>query len=207
MTKTIRIATRKSPLALWQAEEVARQLKLHHADLEVELVTMTTQGDIILDTPLAKIGGKGLFVKELETGMLEGRADIAVHSMKDVPMDCPDGLALGVICQREDPSDAFVSNNYSALEDLPMGAVVGTSSLRRECQLRARRTRTPGAAGQAGGNDSFPIDAHGSLRSSMVKRLVLPRGVPMPPAVVSLATTDTTYTDRYMSARTNTNKT
>jgi hydroxymethylbilane synthase len=139
MTKTIRIATRKSPLALWQAEEVARQLKLHHPDLEVELVTMTTQGDIILDTPLAKIGGKGLFVKELETGMLEGRADIAVHSMKDVPMQLPDGLHLSVIMQREDPTDAFVSNTVSSLAELPQYAKVGTCSLRRQTQLVEKR--------------------------------------------------------------------
>ena len=139
MTKTIRIATRKSPLALWQAEEVARQLKLHHADLEVELVTMTTQGDIILDTPLAKIGGKGLFVKELETGMLEGRADIAVHSMKDVPMHLPDGLHLSVIMQREDPTDAFVSNTIASLDELPLNAKVGTCSLRRQTQLVEKR--------------------------------------------------------------------
>ncbi len=139
MTKTIRIATRKSPLALWQAEEVARQLKLHHADLEVELVTMTTQGDIILDTPLAKIGGKGLFVKELETGMLEGRADIAVHSMKDVPMQLPNGLHLSVIMQREDPTDAFVSNTVASLDELPQYAKVGTCSLRRQTQLVEKR--------------------------------------------------------------------
>lgn len=100
---------------------------------------MTSRGDQLLDVPLAKVGGKGLFVKELETALLEGRAHIAVHSMKDVPMEFPAGLGLGVICQREDPSDAFVSNRYAALEDLPAGAVVGTSSLRRECQLRSRR--------------------------------------------------------------------
>ncbi|PID33787.1 MAG: hydroxymethylbilane synthase [Thiotrichales bacterium] len=139
MTKTIRIATRKSPLALWQAEEVARQLKHHHANLEVELVTMKTQGDIILDTPLAKIGGKGLFVKELETGMLEGRADIAVHSMKDVPMQLPEGLHLSVIMQREDPTDAFVSNTINSLDELPQNAKVGTCSLRRQTQLIEKR--------------------------------------------------------------------
>ena len=120
--ETIRIATRKSPLALWQAHFVSDMLKHHHPDLNVELVTMVTQGDKILDTPLAKVGGKGLFVKELETGMLEGRADIAVHSMKDVPVEFPSGLHLAVICQREDPRDAFVSNNFKSLEDLPQGA-------------------------------------------------------------------------------------
>lgn len=136
---TVRIATRKSPLALWQAEHVATSLKQAHEGIQVELVTMTTRGDKILDTPLAKVGGKGLFVKELEQGLLNNDADIAVHSMKDVPVEFPDGLFLPVIMQREDPSDAFVSNQYSQLEELPEGAVVGTSSLRRQCQLRALR--------------------------------------------------------------------
>ncbi|MDP2559551.1 hydroxymethylbilane synthase [Psychrobium sp. 1_MG-2023] len=135
----VRIATRKSPLALWQAEFVKAELERFHPSLKVELVTMVTKGDKILDTPLAKVGGKGLFVKELETAMLEGRADIAVHSMKDVPVDFPKGLGLHVICEREDPRDAFVSNTYQSIEHLPQGAVVGTSSLRRQCQLRASR--------------------------------------------------------------------
>lgn len=135
----LRIATRKSPLALWQAHYVSSMLKHHHPDLEVELVTMVTQGDKILDTPLAKVGGKGLFVKELETGMLEGRADIAVHSMKDVPVEFPTGLHLAVICEREDPRDAFVSNNFGTLEELPQGARLGTSSLRRQSQIAALR--------------------------------------------------------------------
>jgi len=139
MSKTIRIATRKSPLALWQAEEVARQLSLHHPDIKIELVKMTTQGDVILDTPLAKIGGKGLFVKELETGMLKGDADIAVHSMKDVPMMLPDGLHLSVIMERENPTDAFVSNTIASIEELPQNARVGTCSLRRQTQLKERR--------------------------------------------------------------------
>lgn len=138
MTNILRIATRKSPLALWQAEYVRDRLQYHHPHLSIELVTFTTRGDKILDTPLAKIGGKGLFVKELEVAMLEGRADLAVHSMKDVPMAFPDGLALTTICEREVPTDAFVSNDYGALSDLPAGAVVGTSSLRRQCQLRAQ---------------------------------------------------------------------
>ncbi|WP_426415151.1 hydroxymethylbilane synthase [Aestuariirhabdus sp. LZHN29] len=133
--KKIRIATRKSALALWQAEHVKSRLMAAHPGLEVELVAMTSRGDRILDAPLAKIGGKGLFVKELETAMLEGRADIAVHSMKDVPMDFPEGLGLAVICEREDPRDAFVSNTYASLDELPQGAIVGTSSLRRQCQL------------------------------------------------------------------------
>ncbi len=135
----IRIATRKSPLAMWQAEHVAAELKRAHPGLEVELLGMSTQGDKILDTPLAKIGGKGLFVKELEQAMLEGRADIAVHSMKDVPAELPEGLHLSVIMQREDPRDAFVSNQYSSFESLPEGARVGTSSLRRQCQLAEAR--------------------------------------------------------------------
>lgn len=135
----LRIATRKSKLALWQAEFVKAELQKLHPQLEVELVTFTTQGDKILDTPLAKIGGKGLFVKELEVAMLDGRADIAVHSMKDVPMEFPEGLGLSVICERENPTDAFVSNLYKSFEDLPQGAHVGTSSLRRQCQLLAAR--------------------------------------------------------------------
>lgn len=135
----LRIATRKSPLALWQANFVKQQLELHHPGLQVTLVPMSTQGDKILDTPLAKIGGKGLFVKELEQAMLENRADIAVHSMKDVPVDFPAGLGLAVICERDDPHDAFVSTRYANLYELPQGAIVGTSSLRRQCQLRAQR--------------------------------------------------------------------
>jgi hydroxymethylbilane synthase len=137
--KLIRIATRESLLALWQAEYVATALKNAHPGVEVELVKMKSKGDKILDTPLAKIGGKGLFVKELEDGMLNGDADIAVHSMKDVPMELPEGLHLPVICPREDPRDAFVSNNYKNLDELPEGAVVGTSSLRRQSQVLAMR--------------------------------------------------------------------
>ena len=133
------IATRESPLALWQAEYVRTALEAAHPGLKVELLGMTSRGDQLLDVPLAKVGGKGLFVKELETALLDGSADIAVHSMKDVPMDFPQGLGLGVICEREDPSDAFVSNRYQTLDDLPAGSIVGTSSLRRECQLRERR--------------------------------------------------------------------
>jgi hydroxymethylbilane synthase len=139
MSRTLTIATRESPLALWQAEYVQSALMQAHPGLEVRLLGMTSRGDQLLDVPLAKVGGKGLFVKELETALLDGSADIAVHSMKDVPMEFPAGLGLGVICEREDPSDAFVSNRYACLEDLPAGSVVGTSSLRRECQLRSRR--------------------------------------------------------------------
>lgn len=138
-THTVRIATRKSALALWQAEYVKAQLEHFHPGIIVELVPMTTKGDIILDTPLAKIGGKGLFVKELEVAMLEDRADIAVHSMKDVPVEFPQGLGLEVICPREDPRDAFVSNKIASFAELPQGAIVGTSSLRRQCQIKALR--------------------------------------------------------------------
>lgn len=138
-TKLVRIATRKSALALWQAEYVKAQLEHFHTDVKVELIPMTTKGDIILDTPLAKVGGKGLFVKELEVAMLEDRADIAVHSMKDVPVEFPVGLGLEVICPREDPRDAFVSNTIRCLSELPQGAIVGTSSLRRQCQIKALR--------------------------------------------------------------------
>ena len=138
MSDILRIATRQSPLALWQAEFVKAELEKLHSELTVELVPMVTRGDKILDTPLAKIGGKGLFVKELEHAMLEKRADIAVHSMKDVPMEFPEGLGLSVICEREDPRDAFVSNTYKKLDDLPQGAKVGTCSLRRQCQILAK---------------------------------------------------------------------
>jgi hydroxymethylbilane synthase len=137
--RPLRIATRKSLLALWQAEYVKAELERHHPGLQVELVPLTSRGDKILDVPLAKVGGKGLFVKELETALLEGEADIAVHSMKDVPMEFPKGLGLAVICPREDPRDAFVSNRFSCLDQLPAGSVLGTSSLRRQCQLLALR--------------------------------------------------------------------
>jgi hydroxymethylbilane synthase len=136
----LRIATRKSPLALWQANHVRDALMACDPGVDVELVTMTTQGDKILDTPLAKVGGKGLFVKELELGILEGRADLAVHSMKDVPVEFPQGLGLAAIMQREDPRDVLISNDFSSIDALPEGARVGTSSLRRQCQLRARRS-------------------------------------------------------------------
>ena len=136
---TITIATRESPLALWQAHYVKEALEAAHPELHVELLGMTSRGDQLLDSPLAKIGGKGLFVKELETALLEKRADIAVHSMKDVPMQFPEGLCLGPICEREAPNDAFVSNHYESIDALPEGAIVGTSSLRRESQLRAYR--------------------------------------------------------------------
>ena len=157
MINTLRIATRKSPLALWQAEEVSRLIKQFHPEVKVELVTMTTQGDKILDTPLAKIGGKGLFVKELEVGMLAGDADIAVHSMKDVPMAFPAGLHLAVVLEREDPSDAFVSNKYKSLADLPLNAKVGTCSLRRQTQLKEARP------------DIQILDLRGNVNSRLAK--------------------------------------
>jgi hydroxymethylbilane synthase len=139
MSREIRIATRKSALALWQAEYVKARLEASHPGLKVSLVPMVSRGDKLLDAPLAKIGGKGLFVKELETALMENEADIAVHSMKDVPMEFPEGLGLYCICEREDPRDAFVSNHFDSLDALPPGSVVGTSSLRRQAQLLARR--------------------------------------------------------------------
>ncbi|BBL76943.1 hydroxymethylbilane synthase [Methylomagnum ishizawai] len=136
MPNPIRIATRKSPLALWQAEHVATRLKAAHPGLEIELVKLVTRGDKILDAPLAKVGGKGLFVKELEQGIFEGTADLAVHSMKDVPAELPEGLHLAAILEREDPRDAFVSLCHASLAALPSEARIGTSSLRRQCQLK-----------------------------------------------------------------------
>lgn len=180
--RTLKIATRKSPLALWQANFVKERLEALHPDLQVELVPMSTQGDKILDTPLAKVGGKGLFVKELETAMLEGRADIAVHSMKDVPVEFPDGLGLHTICEREDPRDAFVSNHFNQIDELPQGAVVGTSSLRRQCQLRAARpdlvirdlrgnVNTRLAKLDAGEYDAIILAAAGLKRLEMAHRI------------------------------------
>jgi hydroxymethylbilane synthase len=180
--RLLRIATRKSPLALWQAEHIKARLLALHGGLEVELVTFSTQGDKILDTPLAKIGGKGLFVKELEVAMLDGRADIAVHSMKDVPMEFPPGLELGVICERENPLDAFVSNHYRSVNELPQGAIVGTSSLRRQCQLqqqrpdlqiRSLRGNVQTRLGKLDGGefDAIILASAGLLRMAMADRL------------------------------------
>ncbi|MFP3019103.1 MAG: hydroxymethylbilane synthase [Arsenophonus sp.] len=132
----LRITTRKSPLAMWQALFVKKQLKKYHPALTIKLIPTSTQGDILLDTPLSKIGGKGLFIKELENALLENRADIAVHSIKDIPSIFPNNLGLIAICQRGDPRDAFISNHYDSLDTLPAGSVIGTSSLRRQCQLR-----------------------------------------------------------------------
>jgi hydroxymethylbilane synthase len=136
--KIIRIATRQSPLALWQADYVATRLQQIAPHITTALIKMVTRGDKILDAPLAKIGGKGLFVKELEQGMLADTADIAVHSMKDVPVDFPEGLHLAAILSREDPTDAFVSNHFTSLTDLPANAKIGTSSLRRQCQIKEK---------------------------------------------------------------------
>ena len=183
MTRSVRIATRKSPLALWQAEHVASKLQAAHPGLQVELVKMTTQGDQILDAPLAKIGGKGLFVKELEQGLLQGRADLAVHSMKDVPVTLPEGLEIAVIMDREDPRDAFVSNHYDDLAALPQGAVVGTSSLRRQCQLLEARpdlqikflrgnVNTRLAKLDAGEYDAIILASAGLIRLGFDQRIV-----------------------------------
>lgn len=182
MNRIIRIATRKSPLALWQAEEVQRRLINAYPEIIVELVTMTTKGDQLLESPLSKIGGKGLFVKELEVGMLEDRADIAVHSMKDVPMEFPEGLHLSVVMEREDPLDAFVSNNFASLEDLPNDARVGTCSLRRQCQLKTKypnfrlldlrgNVNTRLAKLDAGEYDAIILASAGLIRLGMQKRI------------------------------------
>lgn len=136
--KKLVIASRESALAMWQAQHIQGRLQALYPQTEVTILGMTTTGDQILDSPLARIGGKGLFVKELEQALADGRADLAVHSMKDVPMHLPPGFALAAIGEREDPRDAFVSNDYASLEALPAGSVVGTSSLRRQSQLQAR---------------------------------------------------------------------
>ena len=135
----LKIATRKSPLALWQAEFVKSKLETIYPDLKVELVKMTTQGDQILNSPLSKIGGKSLFIKELEVGIMEGRADIAVHSMKDIPYELPQGFEIGAILERESPFDAFVSNDFNSIQDLPVGARLGSCGLRRIVQVKALR--------------------------------------------------------------------
>ncbi|MBD9427117.1 hydroxymethylbilane synthase [Pseudomonas sp. PDM15] len=182
MSREIRIATRKSALALWQAEYVKARLEQAHPGLTVSLVPMVSRGDKLLDAPLAKIGGKGLFVKELETALLENEADIAVHSMKDVPMDFPEGLGLFCICEREDPRDAFVSNTYDSLDVLPAGSVVGTSSLRRQAQLLARRpdlkiqflrgnVNTRLAKLDAGEYDAIILAAAGLIRLGFEERI------------------------------------
>ena len=191
--KIIRIATRQSPLALWQAEHVAALLVQAYPDVTTELVKMVTRGDKILDAPLAKVGGKGLFVKELEKGMLEGTADIAVHSMKDVPIEFPDGLHLAAILEREDPTDAFVSNKYASLSELPANARIGTSSLRRECQLKERfpnseviplrgNVNTRLAKLDAGDYDAIILASAGLKRLGMADRITesLDTGISLP---------------------------
>lgn len=180
--QTIRIATRQSPLALWQAEHVAFRLQQAFPGLKTELVKMVTRGDKILDAPLAKVGGKGLFVKELEQGLLEHKADIAVHSMKDVPVEFPEGLHLAVILEREDPTDAFVSNQYSSLAELPANARIGTSSLRRQCQIKAKfsnaqilslrgNVNTRLAKLDAGEYDAIILASAGLMRLGMGNRI------------------------------------
>jgi len=182
MISHLRIATRKSALALWQAEFVKAELEAAHPGLTVELLPMSSRGDKILDVPLAKVGGKGLFVKELEHALINNEADIAVHSMKDVPMEFPEGLGLAVICEREDPRDAFVSNTYSHFSELPKGAIVGTSSLRRQCQLMAARpdleirflrgnVNTRLAKLDAGEYDAIILAAAGLMRLEMSERI------------------------------------
>ena len=184
-SREIRIATRKSALALWQAEYVKARLEQAPPALVVTLVPMVSRGDKLLDSPLSKIGGKGLFVKELETALLENEADIAVHSMKDVPMDFPEGLGLFCICEREDPRDAFVSNTFASLDDLPQGSVVGTSSLRRQAQLLTRRpdleirflrgnVNTRLAKLDAGEYDAIILAAAGLIRLGFEDRITSP---------------------------------
>ena len=188
MPREIRIATRKSALALWQAEYVKARLEASHPDIRVSLVPMVSRGDKLLDAPLAKIGGKGLFVKELETALMENEADIAVHSMKDVPMEFPAGLGLYCICEREDPRDAFVSNHFDSLDALPPGSVVGTSSLRRQAQLLARRpdlkiqflrgnVNTRLAKLDAGEYDAIILAAAGLIRLGFGERIRSSMGV------------------------------
>ena len=157
MDRALKIATRKSPLAVWQAEFVKSQLQLYYPELDIELVKMSTQGDQMLNSPLSKIGGKSLFIKELEVGMLEGRADIAVHSMKDVPYALPDEFEIGAILARENPFDAFVSNHFNEINELPQGARVGSCSLRRIVQLKAIRP------------DLVILDLRGNVNTRLMK--------------------------------------
>ncbi|HEX2594965.1 MAG TPA: hydroxymethylbilane synthase, partial [Luteimonas sp.] len=191
----LRIATRKSPLALWQSEFVATQLRAAHPGLVVELVPMTTRGDQVLDRSLAAIGGKGLFLKELEVAMQRGDADCAVHSLKDVPMELEEGFALAAILARADHADAFVSNAFADLDALPQGARVGTSSLRRQAQLRARRpdlqlidlrgnVNTRLAKLDAGDYDAIVLACAGlerlGLAACIRQRLAAPEWLPAP---------------------------
>ena len=190
---TITIGTRASKLALWQAEYIAGELEKHHTHCHVELKKMTTKGDRILDAPLAKIGGKGLFTKELEQAMLDGMIDLAVHSLKDMPTEVPEGLVIGAITERLDPGDAFVSVRYRTMEDLPNGARVGTSSLRRRAQLLAVRpdlkildlrgnVNTRLAKLDAGEFDAIVLAAAGLKRLGLGDRIrtILPRAMILP---------------------------
>ena len=190
---TLNIATRQSPLALWQAEHIQARLQALYPSLTINLVPMVTKGDKILDTPLAKIGGKGLFVKELEQALYEKRADIAVHSLKDVPMELPEGLMLGAYCEREQPTDAFVSNQYDSLNELPHGARLGTSSLRRQCQIQQYRPDLQiislrGNVGtrlsklDAGEYDAIILATSGLVRLGLASRICheLPTAVSLP---------------------------
>lgn len=191
--KTLKIATRNSPLALWQAEHVKQQLIDRHSDLNVELVSMTTEGDRFLDAPLVAVGGKGLFIKELEQALLNEEADIAVHSMKDVTIDLPDELAMPVIMKREDVRDVFISNNYKQIEDLPDGAILGTSSLRRQSQVKALRSEVVlkdlrGNVGtrlrklDEGEYDAIMLAAAGIIRLGLKERIsqLIPESVLLP---------------------------
>ncbi|NOT11323.1 MAG: hydroxymethylbilane synthase [Methylococcaceae bacterium] len=181
--KLIRIATRQSPLALWQAQHVANLLELTFPDVKTQLVKMITRGDKILDAPLAKVGGKGLFVKELEQGLLDDLADIAVHSMKDVPVEFPEGLHLAAILIREDPTDAFVANHFKSLAELPANARIGTSSLRRQCQIKEKfpgaeilplrgNVNTRLAKLDAGEYDAIILASAGLKRLGMSERII-----------------------------------
>ncbi|MBL1142120.1 MAG: hydroxymethylbilane synthase [Proteobacteria bacterium] len=191
--KTLKIATRKSPLALWQAEHVKKCLLEAHSDLSVELVKMQTEGDRFLDAPLIAVGGKGLFIKELEQALLEGKADIAVHSMKDVTIDLPEKLVLPVIMEREDTRDVFISNTYDKIEDLPENAVMGTSSLRRQSQVKALHPGIElkdlrGNVGtrlgklDAGEYDAIMLAAAGIIRLGMSERItqLIPPSILLP---------------------------
>ena len=199
---TLRIATRKSPLALWQSEHVAARLRLAHPGLEVELVPLSTRGDEVLDRSLAAIGGKGLFLKELEVAMERGEADCAVHSLKDVPMELEPGFVLPAVLERADPADAFVSNGWDTLQALPHGARVGTSSLRRQAQVRALRpdlqlsdlrgnVNTRLARLDGGGYDAIILACAGlqrlGLEARIRSRLAPPQWLPAPAQAVVAA--------------------
>ena len=193
--KRLVIATRQSRLALWQAEHVKQKLQKAHPGLAVELLPMTTRGDQLVDQRLDKAGGKGLFIKELESAMLEGRAELAVHSMKDVPADMPPGFEIAAILEREDPRDAFVSNKYRKLEELKKGSVLGTSSLRRSAQIMERHpdielkllrgnVETRIAKLDRGEYDAIVLAVAGLVRLGLASRIAerLAAGVSLPAA-------------------------